>query len=51
MNIAARMADIEPFHVMELMAKARAVPPPIVWTHFCNSGRLSHCISLSDFNG
>jgi aspartate/methionine/tyrosine aminotransferase len=25
MNIAARMAEIEPFHVMELMAKARAL--------------------------
>jgi len=29
----------------------KTVPAPIVWTRFCNSGRLSHGISLSDFNG
>ena len=27
------------------------VPPPIVWTRFCNSGRLSHGMSLTDFKG
>ncbi|MCX7164762.1 MAG: hypothetical protein NTV11_00620 [Rhodocyclales bacterium] len=27
------------------------VPAPIVWTRFCNSGRLSHGRSLSDFKG
>jgi len=28
-----------------------AVPAPIVWTRFCNSGRLSHGMSLTDFKG
>ena len=27
------------------------VPPPIVWTRCCNSGRLSHGVSPADFNG
>jgi|GEM_PF-6172601 len=27
------------------------VPAPIVWTRFCNSGRLSHGMSLTDFKG
>ena len=27
------------------------VPAPIVWTRFCNSGRLSHGIGLTDFKG
>jgi hypothetical protein len=27
------------------------VPAPIVWTRFCNSGRLSQGISLADFKG
>ena len=29
----------------------QAVPPPIVWTRFCNSGRLSYGIFLADFKG
>ena len=28
-----------------------SVPLPIVWTRFCNSGRLSHGVSLADFKG
>jgi len=27
------------------------VPAPIIWTRFCNSGRLSHGISLTGFEG
>jgi len=29
----------------------QGVPAPIVWTRFCNSGCLSHGISLADFKG
>jgi DNA-binding NtrC family response regulator len=29
----------------------RAVPAPIIWTRFCNSGRLFHGISLTGFEG
>jgi hypothetical protein len=28
-----------------------AVPAPIIWTRFCNSGRLFHGISLTGFEG
>jgi len=34
-----------------LMVTPTDVPAPIVWTHICNSGRLSHGISLTDFKG
>jgi hypothetical protein len=30
---------------------AKHVPAPIIWTRFCNSGRLSHGISLTGFEG
>ena len=35
----------------ELTLRYPGVPLPIVWTRFCNSGRLSHGVSLADFKG
>ena len=44
-DIAVLMADLEFQRLVEL------VPARIVWTRFCNSGRLSDGIRLTGFEG
>ncbi|MBS3934552.1 MAG: class I SAM-dependent methyltransferase [Sulfuritalea sp.] len=46
----SELADIHSIEFFNSVCVVR-VPAPIVWTRFCNSGRLSHGMSLTDFKG
>jgi hypothetical protein len=41
----------QPVGQLTSLLKFFDVPAPIIWTRFCNSGRLSHGISLTGFEG
>ncbi len=51
-NVGPNHPDVaQSLNTLAVLYYSRGVPARIVWTRFCTSGRLSHGISLTGFEG